>query len=88
MNEYTGWHIVGMIATLVVLALIVAAIVSPKHVVSYYLSDKTGMNGSSLYLGVDIEWCDDQEIPLIGISYFDAARLVDSLNRSLPRITE
>jgi len=77
------WHTVLGVLAFAVIGVLVTLIVSEKHVVGYYLSSGPSTIATSLYIGVDIEWADDECVPLVGVSYSDAVDLVARLNREL-----
>jgi len=80
MDDLWGFFWAGIV--IVVIALLVLMTVQHRHVAGYYLTGNTYPT-----IGVDVEWGVDRYIPLVGTSYQDAVKIIDSLNKTIT-ITE
>jgi hypothetical protein len=63
--------------------LFITYVIVPKHTIGYSLS---GNPGTTLAITREIEWYADEDIDLDKtVSYWDAIRMIDSLNNTLKK---
>jgi len=74
------WHCVGVLAALLLICLLIWFTVADKPVRGYYLSE--GYR-AGFVIGVDIDNWEDPAIPCTGLTFWEAAAVVDSLNKTL-----
>lgn len=72
------WTTVGICLLICVMIVLMSQFFSNKPVQGYYLSSSESSHG--LQIGVDIDYAVDEHIPLIGVGYAEAVRLVNQLN--------